>query len=409
MQSVIERFLRYVKIDTQSDEAIEKHPTTEKQFNLAKVLVEELKAIGLEEVQMDEYGIVTATLPSNLDHELPVMGLLAHMDTSPGLSGENVNPQLVENYDGGDIILDQKSKIVLSPREFPELKKYIGKTLITTDGKTLLGADDKAGVAEIMATLEHLVNHPEIPHGKLRIAFTTDEETGTGVDVFDVKKFAADYAYTVDGGELGELEYENFNAAAARIQIKGRSVHPGDAKDKMINAALVAMEFNSLLPPQERPEFTTNYEGFYHLVHMAGGTEEATLTYLIRDHDADKFKSRWELMEKSAEWLNRRYGSGTVTLELKEQYRNMREKIESSIWVIELAKEAMLAAGLTPITKPIRGGTDGARLSWMGLPTPNLFTGGMNYHGRYECIPTFSMEKAVEVLIKLVGLGAKRK
>jgi tripeptide aminopeptidase len=409
MQSVIERFLRYVKIDTQSDEAIEKHPTTEKQFNLAKVLVEELKAIGLEEVQMDEYGIVTATLPSNLDHELPVMGLLAHMDTSPGLSGENVNPQLVENYDGGDIILDQKSKIVLSPREFPELKKYIGKTLITTDGKTLLGADDKAGVAEIMATLEHLVNHPEIPHGKLRIAFTTDEETGTGVDVFDVKKFAADYAYTVDGGELGELEYENFNAAAARIQIKGRSVHPGDAKDKMINAALVAMEFNSLLPPQERPEFTTNYEGFYHLVHMAGGTEEATLTYLIRDHDADKFKSRWELMEKSAEWLNRRYGSGTVTLELKEQYRNMREKIESSIWVIELAKEAMLAAGLTPITKPIRGGTDGARLSWMGLPTPNLFTGGMNYHGRYECIPTFAMEKAVEVLIKLVGLGAKRK
>jgi tripeptide aminopeptidase len=409
MQSVIERFLRYVKIDTQSDEAIEKHPTTEKQFNLAKVLVEELKAIGLEEVQMDEYGIVTATLPSNLDHELPVMGLLAHMDTSPGLSGENVNPQLVENYDGGDIILDQKSKIVLSPREFPELKKYIGKTLITTDGKTLLGADDKAGVAEIMATLEHLVNHPEIPHGKLRIAFTTDEETGTGVDVFDVKKFAADYAYTVDGGELGELEYENFNAAAAKIQIKGRSVHPGDAKDKMINAALVAMEFNSLLPPQERPEFTTNYEGFYHLVHMAGGTEEATLTYLIRDHDADKFKSRWELMEKSAEWLNRRYGSGTVTLELKEQYRNMREKIESSIWVIELAKEAMLAAGLTPITKPIRGGTDGARLSWMGLPTPNLFTGGMNYHGRYECIPTFAMEKAVEVLIKLVGLGAKRK
>jgi tripeptide aminopeptidase len=409
MQSVIERFLRYVKIDTQSDEAIEKHPTTEKQFNLAKVLVEELKALGLGEVQMDEHGIVTATLPSNLDHEPPVMGLLAHMDTSPGLSGENVNPQLVENYDGGDIILDQKSKIVLSPREFPELKKYIGKTLITTDGKTLLGADDKAGVAEIMATLEHLVNHPEIPHGKLRIAFTTDEETGTGVDVFDVKKFAADYAYTVDGGELGELEYENFNAAAAKIRIKGRSVHPGDAKDKMINAALVAMEFNSLLPPQERPEFTTNYEGFYHLVHMAGGTEEATLTYLIRDHDADKFKSRWELMEKSAEWLNRRYGTGTVTLELKEQYRNMREKIESSIWVIELAKEAMLAAGLTPITKPIRGGTDGARLSWMGLPTPNLFTGGMNYHGRYECIPTFAMEKAVEVLIKLVGLGAKRK
>jgi tripeptide aminopeptidase len=409
MSSVIERFLKYVKIDTQSSESIEKHPTTEKQLVLAKLLVEELKAIGLEEIHTDQYGNVTATLPSNLDHTASVMGLLAHMDTSPGMSGDNVNPQLVENYDGGDIILDKGSGVILSPREFPELKKYVGKTLITTDGKTLLGADDKAGVAEIMAMLEHLSKNPTIKHGKLRIAFTTDEETGTGIDVFDVKQFGADYAYTVDGGELGELEYENFNAAAAKVNFKGRSVHPGDAKGKMINAALVAMEFDALLPPQERPEYTAGYEGFFHMMHMTGSVEEATLRYIIRDHDAAKYNSRRELMEKAAEWLNRRYGLGTVTLELKEQYRNMREKIEPVMWVLEMAQEAVEAVGLTPITKPIRGGTDGAQLSWKGLPTPNLFTGGMNYHGRYECIPTFAMEKAVEVLIKLVGLGSHRK
>jgi tripeptide aminopeptidase len=409
MSSVIERFLKYVKIDTQSSESIEKHPTTEKQLVLAKLLVEELKAIGLEEIHTDQYGNVTATLPSNIDHAAPVIGLLAHMDTSPGMSGDNVNPQLIENYDGGDIILDKESGVILSPREFPELKKYIGKTLITTDGKTLLGADDKAGVAEIMAMLEHLSKNPTIKHGKLRIAFTTDEETGTGIDVFDVKQFGADYAYTVDGGELGELEYENFNAAAAKVNFKGRSVHPGDAKGKMINAALVAMEFDALLPPQERPEYTAGYEGFFHMMHMTGSVEEATLRYIIRDHDAAKYNSRRELMEKAAEWLNRRYGLGTVTLELKEQYRNMREKIEPVMWVLEMAQEAVEAVGLTPITKPIRGGTDGAQLSWKGLPTPNLFTGGMNYHGRYECIPTFAMEKAVEVLIKLVELGTQRK
>jgi tripeptide aminopeptidase len=409
MSSVIERFLKYVKIDTQSSESIEKHPTTEKQLVLAKLLVEELKAIGLEEIHTDQYGNVTATLPSNLDHTASVMGLLAHMDTSPGMSGDNVNPQLVENYDGGDIILDKGSGVILSPREFPELKKYVGKTLITTDGKTLLGADDKAGVGEIMAMLEHLSKNPTIKHGKLRIAFTTDEETGTGIDVFDVKQFGADYAYTVDGGELGELEYENFNAAAAKVNFKGRSVHPGDAKEKMINAALVAMEFDALLPPQERPEYTAGYEGFFHMMHMTGSVEEATLRYIIRDHDAAKYNSRRELMEKAAEWLNRRYGLGTVTLELKEQYRNMREKIEPVMWVLEMAQEAVEAVGLTPITKPIRGGTDGAQLSWKGLPTPNLFTGGMNYHGRYECIPTFAMEKAVEVLIKLVELGTQRK
>ncbi len=409
MQTVVERFLRYVKIDTQSNEGVEKHPTTEKQLNLARLLVEELTAINLQDVAVDNYGIVTATLTSNLDHEVPVMGILAHMDTSAGMSGENVNPQMVENYDGGDIVLDKESGTILSPREFPEIKKYIGQTLITTDGKTLLGADDKAGVAEIMAALEHLTTHPEIKHGKLRIAFTTDEETGTGVDVFDVRGFGADYAYTVDGGELGELEYENFNAAGTKIHFKGRSVHPGDAKDKMINAALVAMEFNALLPSQERPEHTAGYEGFFHMMHISGNVEEATLMYIIRDHSAEKFKSRCELLEKSAEFLNQRYGAGTVKVELKEQYRNMREKIEPVMWVLEMAREAMQAVGITPVTKPIRGGTDGARLSWMGLPTPNLFTGGMNYHGRYECIPTFAMEKAVEVLIKLVELGAERK
>jgi tripeptide aminopeptidase len=409
MQSVIERFLRYVKIDTQSSEAIEKHPSTDKQLNLARLLAEELTTIGLQEIAIDDYGNVTATLPSNLNQAVPVMGLLAHMDTAGGMSGENVNPQMVKDYDGGDIVLDKASGIILSPLEFPELKKYIGKTLITTDGKTLLGADDKAGVAEIMAALEHLIGHPEIKHGKIRIAFMTDEETGTGVDVFDVKRFAADYAYTLDGGELGELEYENFNAARAKIHFKGRSVHPGDGKDKMINAALVAMEFNALLPPQERPEYTTNYEGYFHMLYITGGTEEATLAYDIRNHNADKFKACCELIEKSAEWLNRRYGAGTVTVELKEKYRNMREKIEPVMWVLDMAKEAMLAVGITPVTKPIRGGTDGARLSWQGLPTPNLFTGGMNYHGRYECIPTFAMEKAVEVLIKLVELGAQRK
>jgi len=408
MQTVIERFLRYVKIDTQSVENIDKHPTTEKQFNLAKLVAEELKNLGMQEIIMDEHGIVTATLPSNVDYTVPVMGLLAHMDTSSGMSGEDVNPQLVENYDGEDIVLDQQSGTILSPREFPELKKYIGKTLITTDGKTLLGADDKAGVAEIMAALEYLTIHPDVKHGKLRIAFTTDEETGTGVDVFDLKGFSADYAYTVDGGELGELEYENFNAAYAQVHFKGRSVHPGDAKDKMINAALVAMEFNALLPVPERPEYTAGYEGFFHMMHVTGSIEEATLSYIIRDHNAEKFKIRCELIEKSAEWLNQRYGDGTVSVELKEQYRNMREKIEPVMWVLDMAKEAMQAVGVTPITKPIRGGTDGARLSWMGLPTPNLFTGGMNYHGRYECIPTFAMEKAVEVLVKLVELGAHR-
>ncbi|MGB8252852.1 MAG: peptidase T, partial [Anaerolineaceae bacterium] len=363
----------------------------------------------LEDIKIDQYGNVTATLPSNLDHPVPVMGLLAHLDTATEMSGANVNPRLVENYDGGDITLDLKSKIILSPREFPELKKYIGKTLITTDGTTLLGADDKAGVAEIMTALELLISHPEIPHGKLRIAFTTDEETGKGIKFFDIEQFAADYAYTVDGGELGELEYENFNAAKATVQIQGRSVHPGDAKNKMINASLVAMEFDALLPPDERPAYTEKYEGFFHLEKLSGEVDKATLKYLVRDHDAMKFKSRCDLIKRSAEWLNQRYGTGTVTVALEDQYTNMREKIEPVIWVVDQAREAMQAVGVTSLVKAIRGGTDGAQLSWKGLPTPNLFTGGMNYHGKYECIPTFAMEKAVEVLVKLVELSSQRK
>lgn len=409
MQSVIERFLRYVKVNTRSDEASENKPSTDIQFMLSKILAEELKALRLEDIRTDQYGIVTATLPSNLDHPVAVMGLLAHLDTSPSMSGENVNPQIVENYDGEDIHLDPEAGLILSPREFPEFKKYVGKTIITTDGKTLLGADDKAGIAEIMAMLEHLINHREIPHGKLRIAFTTDEETGKGIDVFDDKLFAADYAYTVDGGALGELEYENFNAAKAIIHIKGRDIHPGEAKDKMINAILVAMEFDALLPPQERPEHTEHYEGFYHLYQMTGSVEKATLVYIIRDHDASKYKVRCELFDRSVDWLNHRYGDGTVSVEITEQYRNMREKIEPVLWMIDMAQEAMKSVGVTPHISPVRGGTDGSKLSWRGLPTPNLFTGGANFHGRYEYIPTFAMEKAVEVLVKLVELGSQRK
>ncbi|MGA9397898.1 MAG: peptidase T [Anaerolineaceae bacterium] len=409
MSTVIERFLRYVKVDTQSDVNSESHPSTEKQITLSKIMAEELKTLGLEDIKIDQYGNVTATLPSNLDHLVPVMGLLAHLDTATEMSGANVNPRLIENYDGGDITLDLKSKIILSPREFPELKKYIGKTLITTDGTTLLGADDKAGVAEIMTALELLISHPEIPHGKLRIAFTTDEETGKGIKFFDIEQFAADYAYTVDGGELGELEYENFNAAKATVQIQGRSVHPGDAKNKMINASLVAMEYDALLPPDERPAYTEKYEGFFHLEKLSGEVDKATLKYLVRDHDAMKFKSRCDLIKRSAEWLNQRYGTGTVTVALEDQYTNMREKIEPVIWVVDQAREAMQAVGVTSLVKAIRGGTDGAQLSWKGLPTPNLFTGGMNYHGKYECIPTSAMEKAVEVLVKLVELSSQRK
>ena len=407
MSSVVERFMRYVRIDTQSDHHSGSHPSTEKQLNLARLLMGELKDLGLTEIAMDASGNVTATLPANIDRPLPTVGFLAHMDTSPDLSGTNVNPQLVENYDGGDILLNRAQNITLSPREFPELKSYVGKTLITTDGTTLLGADDKAGVAEIMAGLEILGQHPEIPHGKVRVGFTTDEEIGTGIDLFDVDKFKADYAYTLDGDAVGSLQFENFNAARAQVSFKGRSVHPGTAKNKMINASLVAFEFNDLLPHNERPEFTEGYEGFYHLTRISGNIEEAKISYIIRDHSREKFMARKDWMRKAENWLNEKYGNDTVKLELTDQYANMREKIEPVMHIVELAKQAMLALGIEPRIVPIRGGTDGARLSWKGLPTPNIFTGGHNYHGRYEYIPAFALESAADLVVKIVELSAK--
>ncbi len=407
MSSVVERFLRYVKIDTQSDHHSGKHPSTEKQLDLARLLMAELKDLGLTEIEIDLYGNVTATLPANMDRAVPTVGLLAHMDTSPDLSGTNVHPHLVENYQGEDIVLNHEQNIILSPREFPDLKAYIGKSLITTDGTTLLGADDKAGVAEIMAGLEILSQHPEIKHGRVRVGFTTDEEIGTGIDLFDVKKFNADYAYTWDGGETGSLQFENFNAAGAQVTFKGRSVHPGASKNKMINASLVAIEFNDLLPHEERPEYTEGYEGFYHLTHIRGNVEEAKLGYIIRDHSRENFEARKACMRQAEKQLNEKYGRGTVTLEFIDQYANMREKIEPAMYVVELAKQAMLALGIEPRITPIRGGTDGARLSWKGLPTPNVFSGGHNAHGRYEYIPTFALENGADLVVKIVELAGK--
>lgn len=407
MSSVLQRFLKYVKIDTQSDHNSTQVPSTARQLDLARLLIDELKALELDEIELDSYGMVMATLPANGAKDVPTIGLLAHMDTSPDLSGANVNPQLVE-YAGGDILLNREQNIVLSPREFPDLNKYIGKTLVTTDGTTLLGADNKAGIAEIMAAVEFLIQHPEIRHGRVRIGFTVDEEVGTGIDHFDIQRFNSDFAYTVDGGELGELQFENFNAARARVSFHGRSVHPGASKNKMINASLIAMEYNSMLPPQERPSFTSGYEGFYHLTRMEGDVETATLGYIIRDHDRQKFEIRKDWMKKIASLLNERYGDGTVRLELADQYFNMREKIEPVMHVIELARRAMEAVDVKPLVVPVRGGTDGARLSWKGLPTPNIFTGGHNAHGRFEYVPVFAMEKAVEVLVKIIELNAQQ-
>jgi tripeptide aminopeptidase len=400
-ESVVDRFLRYVKIDTQSDEHSATVPSTEKQLKLANLLVEELKALGLDDAEVDGNGYVMATLPANNGGKGPVTGWIAHMDTSPDFTAEHVNPQIVRNYDGGEIILNKEEGIVLSPADFPELLDYRGQDLITTDGTTLLGADDKAGVAEIMTALAYLQEHPEVKHGTLRVAFTPDEEIGRGADHFDVKKFGADFAYTVDGGALGELEFENFNAALATITCTGRNVHPGTAKDKMINAMQVAMEYNALLPPAERPEHTEGYEGFYHLIDISGEVEKTVMRYLVRDHDRKKFEERKRFLKEAAALLRLKYGKTAVKVELKDQYYNMREKIEPVRYVVDLAREAMETCGVEPVVKPIRGGTDGARLSYMGLPTPNLFTGGHNFHGRYEFIPIPSMEKAVEVIIKI--------
>jgi tripeptide aminopeptidase len=403
---LLERFLRYVKIDTRSDETSNTCPSTEKQWKLARLLYDELKEMGMQDVSIDKHAYVMATLPANVDKKVPVTGFLAHMDTSPEMTAENVKPRIVENYTGDAIVLNQEKNIVLSPQDFPELKDYIGQTLITTDGNTVLGADNKAGIAEIMTALDFLIKNPDIPHGIVKVGFTPDEEIGKGADHFDVKKFGADVAYTVDGGPIGELEYETFNAASATIKFQGRNIHPGYAKGKMINAMLMAMEFNSLLPEFEKPQYTQDYEGFYHLVKMEGGVENASLHYIVRDHNRNHFTQRKKFIETIAGFMNQKYGEGRVVAELKDQYYNMREKIEAVMHVVEIAKKAMEMAGIEAKIKPIRGGTDGARLSYMGLPCPNIFTGGMNFHGKYEYVPLESMHKAVEVILNIVKLYA---
>jgi len=401
---VLERFLRYIKIDTQSDENCEKTPSTEKQFKLAKLLKKELEDLGLSDVSLDDKCYLMATLPANTKKKIPVIGFIAHMDTSPDMPGEVKNPLIIKNYKGGDIVLNKAKKIILSPKDFPELNDYIGQTLITTDGTTLLGADDKAGIAEIITAIEYLKNNPQIKHGTIKIGFTPDEEIGRGVDHFDVKKFAADYGYTLDGGGVGELEYENFNAAGAKIFIQGRNIHPGYAKNKMLNAMLLAMEFNALLPPQQRPEHTSGYEGFYHLVKMEGTVENAMLQYIIRDHDKEIFENRKKHLKEAIGFMQKKYGNNIFKLELKDQYFNMKEKVLPVFHVVETARRAMEELGITPHVIPIRGGTDGARLSYMGLPCPNIFAGGHNFHGKFEYVPLESLEKAVKVILKIVNM-----
>ena len=403
MEKVTDRFLRYVQIDTQSDEEGTGTPTTEKQHELARLLVEELTKMGAEEITYDkEHCYVYASIPATEGMEKkPVMGFISHMDTSPAVSGANVRPRIITAYDGEDIVLNSGLGIVMKTADFPELKEYQGKSLIVTDGTTLLGADDKAGVAEIMTMAEYLLSHRDVPHGKLRIGFTPDEEVGAGADHFDVELFSADCAYTVDGGKLGELEYENFNAAGARVTFHGRSVHPGDAKNKMKNALLTAMEFQGMLPVSENPMYTEKYGGFYHLDALNGDIERAVADYIIRDHSREKFEQKKALFEKAGAFLNEKYGEGTVEIELKDSYYNMKEIIEDHMELIDHAMEAMREAGVEPVVVPIRGGTDGARLSYMGLPCPNLCTGGHNFHGRFEYICIESMEAVVRILLNL--------
>lgn len=408
MKKVHERFLEYVKVDTKSDEETRTTPSTKGQLELGKILAEELKSIGLQDVRIDEFGYVYGTLKGNIDKKVPTVGFISHMDTAPDMSGYNVKPQIVENYDGGIVTLNEELNIKLDPKELPELKNYVGKTLITTDGTTLLGADDKAGVSEIITAMEYLINHPEIKHGDIKVGFTPDEEIGEGADHFNVKGFDADFAYTVDGGALGELEYENFNAAGAKVVIKGKNVHPGSAKNKMINSTLVAHEFLNMLPLNEVPEKTEGYEGFYHLMSINGTVENTEMSFIIRDFDSKEFDRRKEEFITAKEKLNSIYGEGTVNVEIKDQYRNMKEMIESHMYIVDIAKKAMEMAEITPNIVPIRGGTDGARLSFMGLLTPNMFTGGENFHGRYEYIAIESMEKAVETIINIVKLCAEK-
>ena len=406
MEKILDRFLRYVAVDTQSDENSETQPSTDKQLNLLGMLRDELNAMGVE-ATLDEYGYVMGYIPSNTDKEVPSIGFIAHVDTAPDASGADIKPQIVEKYDGGEIELKGVPGLALKPSEFPEMLHYVGQTLITTDGTTLLGADDKAGVAEIMDAVQYIKCHPEFKHGEIRIGFTPDEEIGRGVVKFDVPKFGADYAYTMDGGEIGELEFENFNAASAKIRIQGRNVHPGYAKGKMKNAILIGTELNSLLPVDQRPEYTEGYEGFFHLIGFGGSVEEANLTYIIRDHDRTKFEEKKKDIVSCCDFINGKYGAGTATPVVKDQYYNMREQVEPHYHVVEKAVKAMEMAGIKPRIQPIRGGTDGANLSFKGLPCPNIFAGGLNFHGKMEFLPLKSMEKASEVILNIISFYAE--
>lgn len=407
MNKLVERFLSYVKQETTSNESGTRSPSTESQMIFAKNLIKEMEEIGLQDISLDQNGYIMATLASNVDKNIPTIGFIAHMDTSPDMSGLGVKPRIIQNYNGEDIILNSNENIILSPNEFPELLDHIGLTLITTDGTTLLGADNKAGIAEILSAMEYLILNPEIPHGTIKVGFTPDEEIGRGADHFDVEKFGADFAYTVDGGPIGELEYENFNAATARITIQGRNVHPGTAKNKMINSILVATELNNMLPVNQRPEYTEGYEGFYHLVYFNGSVEKTSINYIIRDHSIVEFENKKQLLRQVSEFLNYKYGN-IVEVEIVDSYYNMKEKIEEHMYIIDIARTAMEQLNITPIIKPIRGGTDGARLSFMGLPCPNIFTGGLNYHGKFEYISVEAMEKSVETILKIIGIVEKQ-
>lgn len=406
MEKILDKFLRYISIDTQSNENSESQPSEAKELDLLRLLRDELTALGIE-ATLDEYGYVMASIPANTDKKVPAIGFIAHVDTAPDASGKDVKPQIIKNYDGGDIPLKGVPGLALKPSEFPEMLLYKGKTMITTDGTTLLGADDKAGVAEIMAAAEYIMEHPEFKHGPIKIGFTPDEEIGRGVVKFDIKKFGADYGYTMDGGEIGELEFENFNAASAKIHIQGRNVHPGYAKGKMRNAILIATELNALLPVEQRPEFTEGYEGFFHIIAFNGSVEEADIAYIIRDHDRSRFEDKKRLISECCDFINKKFGEGTVTLTLKDQYYNMREQVEPHFHVVDTAIKAIEMAGIKPKVQPIRGGTDGANLSFKGLPCPNIFAGGHNFHGKMEFLPLESMEKASEVILNIIKLYAE--
>lgn len=406
MENILDRFLRYVAVDTQSDPESESQPSSARQLDLLKMLCAELQEMGVE-ASLDEYGYVMASIPSNCGKDVPSVGFIAHVDTSPDASGKDIRPQIIRNYDGGDILLNAETGLSLKTDEFPELKAYAGQTIITTDGTTLLGADDKAGVAEIMDAVQYMVSHPEFRHGPVKIGFTPDEEIGRGVVKFDVARFGAKYAYTMDGGAIGELEYENFNAASATVSIQGRNIHPGYAKGKMLNAILIGMEMNSLLPVEQRPEYTDGYEGFLHIVGFNGTVEEATFSYIIRDHDMKLFEEKKEMLRKCVDFINFKYGEGVAKAEIKHQYYNMRKEVEPHYHIIEKAVKAMEMEGITPHIQPIRGGTDGANLSFMGLPCPNIFAGGHNFHGKMEYVPLESMEKASKVILNIISLFAE--